>query len=1098
MKRLSTGLVLSLACLLSSDLHGLRATEARTVAGAENKAGGQVSFAGLPVRFEENRGQVDPRVRYVARTGGGSVFLTDEGATIDIPVRRMRTPERRDREFRRAPHPVPGVAARPEPDTVLRLRVVGGRDAAPEASRLLTTQSNYFIGSDPARWRTHVPNFGRITYAGVKDGVDLVFHGEGGRLEYDFVVAPGGRVQDAEIAVDGAENLSLTAQGELRIETRSGEELVEPRPRVYQIGAGGAERKVEGNYRLRDGHVAFEVAQYDHARALVIDPFVMLYGTYLTGTDGVDSIAGEEGVDGAGYYGGPRLAVDASGEAYFIASTIATDFPVTSDAYDTSAPHPGYRNAFVAKLNANGTALAYATYLGATNSSSQTYGMGLALDSSGSAYVTVIVQGVNTAVPADYPTTSGAYIGPCPEERGYYACTGALTKLDPSGSSLSYSTFVDAFNDAVGYSVAVDSAGSAYVTGPTGASSVFVTTTGAFQNLDCSVNNCEYSSAFVEKFNAAGSGLDYSTYLGCPASPSGEPCGTLSDGIAVDGSGNAYVTGAVVGGGATPNFPTTSGAFQTAFAATATYDGNAFLSVLNPTGTALVYSTYLGGSVSDQATGVAVDASSNAYVTGWTESSDFPTTSGAYSSSLGSAASAAFVASFGATGTVRYSTLVGGGASYAIAADGSGNSYVTGTAGAGFPVTSGAIESDPVNGVGVFVAELNATGTGLNFATLLGGATGIGLALHSSGNVYVGGEATPSGSVGGALVTSGAFDSASPPGEAVWVAEMAPVTTVPLVVVSPSSISLEPAGTQTFSVSGGTGAGYVFSLSTNNSGATIDVTTGAYAAGSTGGGVTDTVLVTDSDGNTGTATVTVGASAASSSSGSSSGSGSSSSGGEDATTVEAPDGASAGSGSSSGSSSGGSSGSGGSSSGNGLEAGNDASGSSGSSGSTGSSGGSSSSGGPGSSGSSSGGGSSSGAGSDAGASPQDSGSLAEDAAVAEASSSSGSTGASGSDGAASMPAGGSSSGGVASTGSDSGNAEGDASAPAAEPKGSSGCGCAVPGSRAVPRSQGMALIGFGLMALGVRRRRSGKRANRGRSEWCSWLPSGGGTSTTTR
>jgi hypothetical protein len=126
----------------------------------------------------------------------------------------------------------------------------------------------------------NVPNFGRVTYAGVKTGVDLVFHGEGGQLEYDFVVAPSARVEDAEIVVDGAEHLSLTARGELRITTGRGE-MIEPRPRVYQLDAKGAEHEVAGTYRLREGHVGFEVAAYDTTRPLVIDPLVLLYGTYL-------------------------------------------------------------------------------------------------------------------------------------------------------------------------------------------------------------------------------------------------------------------------------------------------------------------------------------------------------------------------------------------------------------------------------------------------------------------------------------------------------------------------------------------------------------------------------------------------------------------------------------------------------------------------------------------------------------------------------------------------------------------------------------------------------------------------------------------------
>ena len=252
----------------------------------------------------------------------------------------------------------------------------------------------------------------------------------------------------------------------------------------------------------------------------------------------------------------------------------------------------------------------------------------------------------------------------------------------------------------MGYGIAVDGSGNAYVTGQT-QSSNFPTTTGAYQTSlgggDC--------NAFMTELNASGTALVYSTYLG----GNSEDYGT---GIAVDGSGNAYVTGYTT----SSNFPTTTGAYQTSFGGG---DGNAFVTKLNASGTALVYSTYLGGNSSDVGYGIAVDGSGNAYVTGVTGSSNFPTTTGAYQTSLGGGYGNAFVTKLNASGTALvYSTYLGGNTSdygYGIAVDGSGNAYVTGvTASSNFPTTTGAYQTSLGRGGNAFVTKIATATFGLD------------------------------------------------------------------------------------------------------------------------------------------------------------------------------------------------------------------------------------------------------------------------------------------------------------------------------------------------------------------------------------------------
>lgn len=355
--------------------------------------------------------------------------------------------------------------------------------------------------------------------------------------------------------------------------------------------------------------------------------------------------------------------------------------------------------------------LAYSTYLGGGSAND---GFGIAVDSSGNAYVTGYTYSTN------FPTTTGAF------QTAFGGTYDAfVTKLNAAGSALIYSTYLGGNQGDLGRSIAVDSYGNAYVTGTT-QSTNFPTSAGAFQTAFGGGTD----DAFVTKLNATGTGLLYSTYLGGNDTDHG-------GGIAVDSSGNAYVTGYT----ASTSFPTTAAAFQTAYGG----GGDSFVTKLNTAGTGLVYSTYLGGNNTDQGDGIAVDSSGNAYVTGWTSSTDFPTTAGAFQTAFGGGSQDAFVTKLDATGNALvYSTYLGGSIDangYGIAVDSSGSAYVTGLASTpGFPTTAGAFQTTFGRGGDAFVTKLNAAGTGLVYSTYLGGSgidVGYGIAVDSSGNAYV-------------------------------------------------------------------------------------------------------------------------------------------------------------------------------------------------------------------------------------------------------------------------------------------------------------------------------------------------------------------------
>lgn len=461
-----------------------------------------------------------------------------------------------------------------------------------------------------------------------------------------------------------------------------------------------------------------QVGDYDRTRPLVIDP-VLVYATYLGG-----SLADA----------GRRIAVDAAGNAYVTGATSSADFPTTAGALATTSTRP---EAFVTKLNPAGTALLYSTYLGGSGADD---GFDIAVDAAGNAYVTGITNS------PDFPTTAGAFQATL---AGGFFGDAFVTKLNPTGSALVYSTYLGGTGANQGRGIAVDTAGSAYVTGRT-ESADFPTTAGAF---DTTPNDTAFGDAFVTKLNPAGSDLVYSTYLGGIGSDQGL-------GVALDAAGHAYVVGFTN----SSDFPTTPGSHDRVLNNGVGFNADAFVTKLDPTGSALIYSTYLGGRSDDTGLAIAVDAASSAYVTGGTQSDDFPTTFGAFDGVLGGNQDA-FITKLDPAGAMLvYSTFLGGSfpdLGSDIKVDGAGRAHVTGNTGSvNFPTTADAFQATLAGGFSsdAFVTILDPTGTLLVYSTYLGGTGGDfghGIALDAAGNTYVVGF-TESADF---PVTAGAFDT---------------------------------------------------------------------------------------------------------------------------------------------------------------------------------------------------------------------------------------------------------------------------------------------------------------------------------------------------
>lgn len=690
------------------------------------------TYGKLPLSFEANRGQADAPVKFLSHTSAYSLFLTGDEAVLTLSgnkstSRKTKTTETNTLEATSA-NPAPPHAATSQASAVLRMKL---RNANP-AARItgedqLTGTSNYFIGNDPSKWRTSIPTYAKVKYEEIYSGIDLVYYGNQRQLEYDFIVAPFADPHRIAFDIRGVKRIRRDEHGDLILKMREGE-IRWHKPLVYQE-KNGTRQEIAARYSIVDkNRVAFEVSKYDVSKALYIDP--LIYSTYLGGN----------GADGAN-----AIAVDSAGNSYIVGSTSSTNFPITPGAFQTTCAGICDPNVFVAKIDPSGSTLVYATYLGGSLWDGD-WGYGIAVDGAGNAYVTGLTESTN------FPTTPGAFQTGCGGSGCQFSAGDAfVSKISPTGSALVYSTYLGGSSYDFGHAIAVDSGDNAYVTGIT-YSTDFPTTPGALQTT-CGggASSCNsVGDAFVTKLNSTGSALVYSTYLGGSA-------GDQGNGIAVDGSGNAYVAGWT---GST-DFPTMN-ALQSAYGGSY---ADAFVSKINSTGTAFVYSTYLGGIGPDFGYGIALDSGGNAYVTGATGSTNFPITPGAFQTVCNGGSDCAvnldaFVTKISSAGTeLGYSTYLGGSGfegyypdytqiGYSvggIAVDAAGSAYVTGlTASGNFPLENPFQKTN--NGfVNVFVSKVNPAGSALDYSTYLGGNYfdwGLGIALDSTGNAYVAGQAS--------------------------------------------------------------------------------------------------------------------------------------------------------------------------------------------------------------------------------------------------------------------------------------------------------------------------------------------------------------------
>jgi Beta-propeller repeat len=695
----------------SSPQHG--AVQTRKASGIPAAAQRHAAHAlgKLPLAFEPNVGQTDPAVQFLAHGSGSAVFLTSTGATLSFGT---PDPSRGQRN-----HLGPDPSSAPAGVVALSLTFVGA-DQAVHAVGIdrLPGVSNYFLGNDPSVWRTRVPQYAKVTYRNLYPGIDLSFYGnEEGQLEYDLSLRPGEDPSIIRLAFRGSDSMTLDRQGDLVLRL-GGREVIQPRPKIYQE-AWGSTHLVPGRYVLQGSHVGFAVGRFDRGRPLIIDPEVE-YSTFLGGS-------GDE-------LGDVQPAVDGKGHLYICGNTDSTDFPVTPGVIQPT--EAGDFDAFVSEVNSDGSGLVYSTFLGG---SSADLGIACALDSSGDLHLT----GVTGS--EDFPITQGVVQPHFAGGDGSICfgspCDGYVAKLSPDGARLIYSTYVGGSGDESLGGIQVDQWGDAVVAGST-SSTDFPATPGAFQT-----KNAGGVDAVVAKLNATASSFVYSTYLGGKGDDgAGEP------GLAVDSNGNAYVEGVTN----STRFPTTPRSFQRRYAG----NGDFFVTKLDPTGSRLVHSTYLGGSGPEVAlNGTTVDASGNAYIVGTSCSTDFPVTPGAFQTKDAGDGPSCFgsitddladgtVTELNSTGSALvFSTYLGGKGLEELGGgqtDASGHVFVGGVSSSiDYPVTPDAFQRTNHGGPDRFdgtITELASDGSRLIFSTYWGG-TGDDLteagALDGSGNLYV-------------------------------------------------------------------------------------------------------------------------------------------------------------------------------------------------------------------------------------------------------------------------------------------------------------------------------------------------------------------------
>lgn len=688
--------------------------------GVSVRAGIQATYRNLPLSFEANRGQANPKVAFLTHGAGPTVLLTAGETILNLHPKMAGVADS-------------GAHAANIPETALHLRYLGANPAPQIAgAALLPGVVNYYTGNDRSRWIAGVPTYGEVRYRDLYPGIDLRYYGTQSALEFDLIVAPGADPRTIAFAVTGGDRPMLAENGDLVIASPGG--LVrQHRPIIYQEERDGSRRPVTGGYTLdASGQARFEIGAYNPSEALIIDPVV----NYATVLDGAESFAG---TDRAG------IAVDGAGNAYITGNMAASGGTPATNVYPVIVCGGGgdcgpKDYAFVTAFSADGSKTLYTTILGGTTNDcpsgqfcvpgvgGHNAGTGIAAAPNGSATITGSTWSNN------FPTTSGAYQEHLPDQfcpsdgsdpncRPYHAF---VAQLAAGTGTLTYATYLAGNIADNGNAITYLAFGAVAVAGST-SSTLFPVQ----QPVQATLPNANSSNAFVAVLQPFASDpaqqLLFSTYLG---GSNGGYLGDAATGIAVGPGGSLFVTGTAK----SSDFP-----IRNALQPAAGGGTDAFIARIdgtlngNPT---LAFSTYLGGSGDDVASGIAVDGQGNAYITGETNAANFPTKTMLQPAVKGG--TDAFVAKLQPNGSgLVYSTLLGGGgddAGYGIAVDAQGVAYVTGrTNSADFPL------KDPVRPAansGAFVTAIQADGAGFVYSTLLGSGTGEGIAVDGKGTAY--------------------------------------------------------------------------------------------------------------------------------------------------------------------------------------------------------------------------------------------------------------------------------------------------------------------------------------------------------------------------
>ncbi|MFN8484340.1 MAG: SBBP repeat-containing protein [Anaerolineae bacterium] len=714
----------------------------------------QTSLARLPLYFVENHGQIDPRVVLYVQGRDKSVYFTDNGVTFVLTDAGAMTEQQAN-----APGARSARDSQPGETYTLKLNFVGASAVEPVGRDRTEAVVSYFRGNI-SEWKMALPTYSEVVYENLWPGISLSYRGTQDRLKYTFVVQPGADPSQIRLAYHGATRLAVNHAGELDVETPAGG-FRDDVPVAYQQ-IEGRRVAVDVGYALSGPGLVpapmeygFGLGAYNPGYPLVIDPSVFVYAGFIGGRSGAN---------------GNAIAVDRVGNAYITGSTPCLDTTFPDGAGFGSLPGFNHScgfagDAYVVKVNAEGTGLVYAGYIGGNGADR---GNGIAVDNDGNAYIT----GSTTSSEASFP--GGSNIGSLPGPDRTYNGQGPMTraigdafvvKVNAAGTGLVYAGYVGGSGDDEGDGIAVDGEGSAYIVGTTNSAETTFPNGQGFGSLSGAdrTYNGGFDDAFVVKVNASGTALVYATYIGGIDDDRGA-------GIAVDSEGNAYVTGGTSSNEVT--FPTGTG-FGTIPGLDETYNGgsrDAFVVKLNCAGTAFDYVTYIGGNGDDRGTGIAVDRVGHAYVTGIAGSTEasFPNEHG-FGGAPGpdqtfndtnplpgvNVVCDAFVAKLNAQGTALvYGGYIGGNQcdmGYGIAVDGASNAYIAGQTYSNqfsFPNGSGLGTLPGPNrtysdGSDAFVAKVNAAGTALVYAGYIGGNAfdvGHGIAVDTLGNAYVVGE----------------------------------------------------------------------------------------------------------------------------------------------------------------------------------------------------------------------------------------------------------------------------------------------------------------------------------------------------------------------